>query len=404
MAHATFHDKIGNVQGLDVRPGQTVRELLQANGIPRNAVLTTVNGAVVSEEIGVVGPDDHVEIRQVRHYDLEITRQPPRRVFSTPAPVYTKSVMFDERGRLEVRSEQLDAFGFVEYVEKTFVESIMSAGLIKPGAEIMTGLSGGRDSVAFLKLLERTRAQLPPFTMVATTVTGTPDWEEPATFRAAQLACEGLGIDQVLVAADEIQATFNLNRPYIDVMNEVVTGESAMFNMVIAHHTLRRMVEIEAERRAVTTIALGFNADDLVASMVTWFTTGFRMGPIPKRRVGPFTYLFPLFHITKKELTLYLDLVAPELNQQGAPGRFTTGPAERSIAYAVTDHLFDLWPGVDYYLFSALDNVQRSMMPPAEEVCAVCGASYLLQEGVDNPVAICDVCRFFAQHKYTVDG
>lgn len=400
MANAIFRDKIGGVQRVEVRAGDRVRDILRACGIPQNGVLTTINGRTVSEEVAVIGADDDVEFRQVRHYDLDITRQPPRRVYSVPHPVYTKSVLFDQRGDLEVRSEQLDTFGFVEYVERAFVEGITIAKLIEPGVEIVTGLSGGRDSVSFLKLLERTREQLPPFRMTAVTVTGTPDWEEPATFRAAQIACEGLGIKQVLVDADAVQQTFQLNRPYVDVMNEIVASKWSSINMVVGHQTLRRMVEIEADRRGAGTVALGFNADDLVATLVTWFTSGFRMGAIPKRRVGPFNYLFPLYHITKKELTLYLELVAPELNQQGAPGRFTTGPAERSIAYAVTDHLFDLWPGVDYYLFDAFDRIQLSLMPPNESACVVCGATYLLQEGVDNPPERCDVCTFFAKQGF----
>lgn len=401
MPHAVFHDKVGGVHTIEVQPGQAVSSVLRANGIPRNAILTTVNGTIVSEESTVIGPDDYVEFRQVRHYDLGITREPPRRVYPVPNPVYTKSVMFDDHGDLEVRSQQLDAFGFVEHVEQAFVEGIVEGGLIESGAEIVVGLSGGRDSVSFLKLLERTRDRLPPFHMTAVTVTGTPDWEEPETFRAAMLACEGLGISQALVDADAIRETFRLKRPYIDVMNEVVVGKWAALNMVIGHHTLRRMVEVEAERRGVTNVALGFNADDLVATLVTWFTSGFRMGSIPKRRVGGFSYIFPLYRTTKKELTLYLELVAPELNQQGRPGRFTTGPAERSLAYAVTDHLLDLWPGMDHYLFSAFENVQRSMMPPNEETCAVCGATYFAQEGVDNPVTRCDVCDFFAAQNYS---
>jgi tRNA(Ile)-lysidine synthase TilS/MesJ len=402
MANAVFRDKIGGVETLQVQPGQTVRAVLRTNGIPANAVLTYVNGVVVAEDVAVIGPEDYVEFRQVRHYDLGITRDPPSRVYSTPSPIYTKAILFDERGDLEVRAEQLDAFGFVEHVEQSFVEGIEEAALIEPGVEIVTGLSGGRDSVAFLKLLERTRSKLPEFRMVAVTVTGTPDWEEPETFRAAQLACEGLGVAQVLVDADAIQDTFRLTRPYVEVMNDVVAGSWGGLNMVIGHHTLRRMVEIEAERRGASTVALGFNSDDLVATLVTWLTSGFRMGPIPKRQVGPFTYLFPLYRITKKELTLYLELVAPELNRQGPPGRFTTGPGERSLAYAVTDHLFDLWPGIDHYLFAAFANMQRSLMPPMESACSVCGATYLMQEGVANAEGICDVCQFFAEQRLSL--
>jgi sulfur carrier protein ThiS len=402
MPTAVFRDKIGGVETLEVRTGQTVRDVLRANGIPANAVLTYVNGVVVAEDVAVLGPEDNVELRQVRHYDLGITRDPPRRVYSTPSPIYTKSVLFDKQGDLQVRTEQLDAFSFIEHVEQSFIEGIEEAGLIEPGAGIVTGLSGGRDSVAFLKLLERTRSKLPEFQMVAATVTGTPDWEEPETFRAAQLACEGLGVSQILVDAGAIKETFRLTKPYVEVMNDVVAGTWGGLNMVIGHHTLRRMVEIEAERRGIGTIALGFNSDDLVATLVTWLTSGFRMGPIPKRRVGPFTYIFPLYRITKKELTLYLELVAPELNRQGPPGRFTTGPGERSLAYAVTDYLFDLWPGIDHYLFAAFASMQQSLMPPMESVCSVCGATYLMQEGVANAEGICDVCQFFAEQQLSV--
>jgi tRNA(Ile)-lysidine synthase TilS/MesJ/sulfur carrier protein ThiS len=401
MAEAVFNDKVGGKETLEVRPGQTVRDLLRANGIPANAVITHLNGEIVSEDAAVVGPDDYVEFWQARHYDLGVTRRPKRRVYSTPNPIYTKSVLYDDAGDVEVRSEQLDRFGFVEYVERTFVESVKLAELVDPGVEIVTGLSGGRDSVSFLKLLERTRDQLPPFQMVAVTVTGTPDWEEPETFQAARLACEGLGIEQVLVTADEINQTFRLIRPYVEVVNEILASESAGLNMVIGHHTLRRMIELEAERRGAKTIALGFNADDLLASLVTWFTSGFQMGPIPRRPIGPYSFIFPLFRITKKELTLYLEMVAPELNRQGSPGRFTTGPGERSMAYAIADHLLDLWPGIDYYAFEAFANMQKYVMPGYEYTCSVCGAVSLQQEGVPNPGTLCDVCSLFARLEYS---
>ncbi len=84
--------------------------------------------------------------------------------------------------------------------------------------------------------------------------------------------------------------------------------------------------------------------------------------------------MFPLFRITKKELTLYLEIVAPELNRQGTPGRFTTGPQERSMAYAITDHLHDLWPGIDYYVFEAyIDQFAERMSQPSTTSAAPAG-------------------------------
>jgi len=401
MSRAVFYDKVGGSEALEVRPGQPVRDVLRANGIPANSVLALVNGKIVSDDVAVIQPDDYLELRQVRHYDLGIVRKPPRKVYSAIDPVYTKSILFDENGELEVRSEQLDEQGYLNYVEQAFVESVVDANLIEDGDHIVTGLSGGRDSVSFLTLLERTRDRLPGFSMTAVTVTGMPDWEEPATFRIAQECCESLGIEQLIVDSEAIEETFRLNRPFGEVMNEIVKGPRAPMIMIVGHHVMRRMIEMEAEKLGHKKIALGFNADDLVASLVTWFTSGFQMGPIPMRPIGSVNYVFPLFRISKKELTLYLELLIPSRNTQGAPGRFTTGPPERSLAYAIADHLFDLYPGIDYYLFEAFAQVQRYTNLPQEASCNVCGGVYQVQVDMRGPSGLCDVCDLFGRSEFT---
>lgn len=404
MGEVYFRNKVGQTEQLPASPGQPLTDVLRRAGIPVNAVLTRRNGEIVSEQTTVVGPEDTIQVSQVRHYDLGVTRRPEQQVYGAPDPVYTKSVLFDVNGAVEHRSEQFDAAGFVAYVEETFVQSILSQQVLRAGDSVVVGLSGGRDSVAYLTLLERTGHRLPRVDMTAVTITGLPDWEEPATFAAAQASGAALGIDQVIVTAEDIEEVFRLRRPFVEAMNSIVGGESSHFNMVVGHQVLRRMLEHEAQRRGAGTVAFGFNADDLVASLVTWYTSGFRMGGIPVREIGDLRYVFPLYRITKKELTLYLELVAPQLNRQGTPGRFTTGTDERSLSYAIADHLYDLWPGVDYFLFSAFGMMQRYMFPLVERTCRVCRGVYLVQEGVPNPADLCDVCDFFARQELTVAG
>lgn len=404
MSSVFFRTKLGTTEQLAANPGQPLTDVLRQHGIPRNAVLAWRNGKVVSEDTTVIEPDDLIEVRQVRHYDLDVTRRPKRQVYGEPDPIYTKTVLFDENGSLEQRSEQLDADGFVAYVEEAFVQSIIGKQVVRPDDSVVVGLSGGRDSVAYLTLLERTRDRLPQVRMSAVTITGLPDWEEPATFEAARAAGERLGIEQVIVTAEDVERVFRLRGRFVDAMNEIVAGEGHHLTMVIGHQVLRRMLEVEARSSGANVVAFGFNADDLVASMVTWFTSGFRMGGIPVREIGGMRYIFPLYRVTKKELTLYLELVAPELNRQGTPGRFTTGPDERSMSYAITDHLFDLWPGIDYYLFSSFENMQRYMFPMLESNCRICEGVYLMQEGVSNAPDLCDVCDFFARRELTVVG
>lgn len=399
MSSVFFRTKLGTTERLASVAGQPLMDVLRQHAIPANAVLTWRNGSIVAEDTTVVGSDDVIEIRQVRHYDLDVVRRPAQRTYGVPQPVYTKSVLFDTNGALEQRREQLDEAGFLHYVEEAFVQSLTRQQVVRPGDSIVIGLSGGRDSVAYLTLLERTRDRLPETSLTAVTVTGLPDWEESATFAAARESGERLGIEQVIVTAEDVERVFRLKKPFVEAMNEIVAGEGSHLTMVIGHQVLRRMLEEDAKTRGAGTVAFGFNADDLVASLITWFTTGFRMGGIPVREIGGMRYIFPLYRITKKELTLYLELVAPELNRQGTPGRFTTGPDERSMSYAVTDCLFDLWPGIDYYLFSSFQNMQRYMFPMVDATCRICGGVYLQQEGISNPPDLCDVCDFLARRE-----
>lgn len=399
VASVFFRTKLGTTEELSATAGQPLVDVLHRHGIPVNAVLSTRNGTVVSEDTTVVEADDVIEVRQVRFYDLDVVRRPKRQIYGVPDPVYSKTILFDTLGSLERRTEQLDAEGFVQYVEETFVQGALSHGVMRQGDKVVIGLSGGRDSVAYLTLLERTRDRLPAVDMTAVTITGLPDWEEPATFEAARAAGERLGVQQVIVTSEDVERVFQLRGRFVDAMNEVVAGEGNHLTMVIGHQVLRRMLEEEAKSRGAGVVAFGFNADDLMATMITWFTSGFRMGGIPVREIGDMRYVFPLYRITKKELTLYLELVAPELNRQGTPGRFTTGPDERSMSYAITDHLLDLWPGMDYYLFNAFDTMQKYMFPMVEVPCRGCGGVYLLQEGISNAANICDVCDFFARRE-----
>lgn len=402
MASVFFRTKVGTTEELAATAGQPLTDVLRRHGIPVNAVLTWRNGEIVSEDTTVIEPNDVIEVRQVRHYDLDVLRKPKQQVLGTPNPVYSKTILFDTMGALERRTEQLDADGFVRYVEEVFVQSVLSHNVMRPGEKVVVGLSGGRDSVAYLTLLERTRDRIPQVDMTAVTITGLPDWEEPATFEAARESGERLGVHQVIVTAEDVERVFKLRGRFVDAMNEIVAGEGNHLTMVIGHQVLRRMLEEEAKARGASTVAFGFNADDLVATMVTWFTSGFRMGGIPVREIGDMRYVFPLYRITKKELTLYLELVAPELNRQGTPGRFTTGPDERSMSYAMTDHLLDLWPGMDYYLFNAFETMQRYMFPMVEVECRGCGGLYLLQEGVPNAPDLCDVCDYFARRELSL--
>src|SRR6266566_4775394 len=136
MSLVRFHDKVGRTETLPATAGQPLIEVLRAAGIPVNAVLSMCGGKPLSEDVTAVGPDP-IDVYQVRHYDLDVTRHPACKVYGTPEPVYTKRVLFDRRGDLETRCEQLDRDGFVSYVEETFVQSLLAKDVLNEGDDIV---------------------------------------------------------------------------------------------------------------------------------------------------------------------------------------------------------------------------------------------------------------------------
>jgi sulfur carrier protein ThiS len=292
---AIFRAKDGSVTTLMSRVGLQIKDLLRANGIPENSVIVIKNGTIVSEFNAHYAETDRIEINHVRPYDLNVTRSPPTRLFPTDDPFYTKVVTFEQDGEIELIAEQYGRAAYPTFTENTFVESVTSRSLFQPDQPLVVGLSAGRDSVAFLTLLSRTRHRLPRFNIIPVTVTGLPDWEEPATFAAAVDAAAALGTEHVCVDAEEVQALFQLKMPLVNVLDEILARTSGSQVMMITHHVMRRAIETVASRYDVDHIVLGLNADDLLATLVSWFLNGYPWGPFLNGRSGRSNICFHCF-------------------------------------------------------------------------------------------------------------
>jgi len=80
MPSVFFRNKVGGTEHLAATAGQPLTDVLRRYGIPVSAVLTWRDGRIVAEETTVIEPDDVIEVRQVRHYDLDVLRRPKRQV------------------------------------------------------------------------------------------------------------------------------------------------------------------------------------------------------------------------------------------------------------------------------------------------------------------------------------
>lgn len=107
----------------------------------------------------------------------------------------------------------------------------------------------------------------------------------------------------------------------------------------------------------------------------------------------------PLWTITKKELTTYLELVAPSNHsKQGSPTDYNRGDHNRDINYFMTDLLSSVYPGLGFSLFESLENMVKSynINKPNFHECKNCGIVYhdAFMQGSLVDEHYCDHCLY----------
>lgn len=120
-----------------------------------------------------------------------------------------------------------------------------------------------------------------------------------------------------------------------------------------------------------------------------------------KKQFGIFELIAPLWTVTKKELTIYLEKIAPEHHsKQGSPTAYDRGDHNRDINYFLADTLTSICPGIGFTMFQGVAGFNRRMAPKLSSffVCHNCGAHYQ-DHGEDNEPAhnqlYCNTCSHF---------
>lgn len=116
-------------------------------------------------------------------------------------------------------------------------------------------------------------------------------------------------------------------------------------------------------------------------------------GPFQKRN-GSSTLLHPLWTLTKKEITTYLEVIAPAHNTQGSPTEFDRGSPSRDIFYLLADTIQTLWPGAAVHLF--LNHYEKAKDASARMAFRRCDSCFTdIDISTAGPMPdgnVCDAC------------
>ncbi len=122
-----------------------------------------------------------------------------------------------------------------------------------------------------------------------------------------------------------------------------------------------------------------------------------------KKHLGQFQLVFPLWSITKKELTIYLNLIAPNHHSgQSNPTQYDRGDHNRDIHYFLADMLSTLYPGIGHSLFAAYQDFnQRYEIQQKQFItCGNCHATftdYHLSDSKLQSQVLCSTCEYFTK-------
>lgn len=396
---------------MTVEPGEPLVQVLARNHIPPDAVIVRKNGLVVDDWLGRIEPGCDYEIEMVRAYHLpdflsllRLSNVGPENKSPQKehGSYYTRRVFWrNEAGDFDLLQSSLDEGEFADHLEKVFLDGIVGKELISEGDEIVLALSGGRDSVALGHLLSRVKGKLPDFDMHAVHVGA---FSKPSDSQIAWEVAEEHDLGYTYVSAEKVAETFNLKVSPSEAVEAIKENYSRGHPIYFAHVIMRASVEQASREIGRSKLAYGLMCEDIMAAILKGLFVGFPFSNPFKREYGDFELVYPLWPITKKELTLYLETTTSSHHTQGSPSRFERGALTRDIYFHMADALEAIFPGAAMYLLQAHERAVNHFIKKSEySTCDNCGSTYATSYVSQDPESLnlheglCDACSLLTE-------
>ncbi|HTT14642.1 MAG TPA: TIGR00269 family protein [Thermoplasmata archaeon] len=235
---------------------------------------------------------------------------------------------------------------------------------------VAVALSGGKDSAVALALAHRHFARRPTVRVVAVTVDEGIAGYRPATVQAAQALCRRLGVEQVVVRAEEVLGT-TTDRAARDLPDTVPCSFCGVWR--------RGLLNRAAREAGADALVLGFNLDDLAQTVLMNLVHGDldrlgRMAPHRVRQPDLVPRLAPLAPIPEREVYLYASLRGLPFDHAECPH---AGRAARNLFRSMVWQLEEAQPGTRQALLRTrarlVDALVRAEAIGAPARCRSCG-------------------------------
>lgn len=271
---------------------------------------------------------------------------------------------------------------FIESIEKKVIRTIKKEKLLDKGDKVLVALSGGKDSVTVLEILDSFRKMNIIDICAVTVDEGIANYRQDGVDIAIKHA-ERLGIEHKIVS---IKDEFGIT------LDEIMQRENHRGSCTYCGVFRRAIINKAARDMGATKIATGHNLDDEVQGIMMNYLEGntdnlTKLGPKTTSKAKEFTVkIKPLREIPEREIGLYV--VAKELDVH-----FDSCPyAQQSFRGEVSDlinNLAEKHPTIKYSTLKGYDKIRNALgnsfqkeysvsrckrcgEPSANELCRTC--------------------------------
>ena len=279
---------------------------------------------------------------------------------------------------------------FIESIEKKAIKTIKKEKLLDKGDKVLVALSGGKDSVTTLEVLESFRKRNIIDICAVTVDEGIANYRQGGVDIAVRHA-ERLGIEHKVVS---------LKDEYSITLDEIMQRENHKGSCTYCGVFRRTIINKAAREMGATKIATGHNLDDEVQAIMMNYLEGnmdnlTKLGAKTSSKAEEFTVkIKPLREIPEREIGLYVVAKELEVHFDSCPYAMQSFRGEVS---EVINQLSEKHPTIKYSTLRGYDKIKdllkgelkkeyahgrcrRCGEPAANDLCKAC--SFLEELGL----------------------
>lgn len=259
---------------------------------------------------------------------------------------------------------------FINYFERRVKKDIKKQGKTPDKFRIGVAVSGGKDSLVALSVINDIFSKRPNVKIYAITVDeGIKNYRDES-IKFAKNNCKNLGIDHYIVTFKEVIGT---------TLDEIAQKNNELGECGYCGVFRRLCLNLKSKELNINKLVTGHNLDDMAQSILMNFVNGdlnklARLGPHIKVQPGLVPRMLPLRSIPEKENALYAILKEIKFHDGECPYSVS---ALRGDFRQIIDDLEYNHPGTRHSILNSFDGIKDLLIekfPPVNlNKCEKCG-------------------------------